>query len=824
MGREAEIAALSALIAAPAIRILTLTGPGGVGKTRLARRLADLQSEHFSAGVWFIPLEQVVDPAQVMTAIGRALGLPELPERQTVSSIGRILGGLPALFVLDNFERVSDAAPQLLDLLASCPSLTILVTSRVVLHVRGEQEFPVAPLATPATSDTTPEDLARSPSVALFYERANSARSGSELGAESLETVAEICRRLDGLPLAIELAAARCRYLAPRALLARLDARLPLLSGGDRDLPARLQTMRDAIAWSYDLLTPAEQVLFRRLSIFAGGFTLETAEAVVEGQGFRPEGDKPEGLWGTALRAVGEGGRADETSSPSPPHGDSRVPLSPSSSVTVLDGLGSLLDKSLMSVAGPERGHDGDLAESRCRFLETIREFGLDELRATGEEDILRARHAAWFRSLTAEIAPRIFFGPLSAHDLDRLDADWENLRAALIWTSEHGQPAEWITFATDLTPYWYFRSRRRECLFWLERALALVRGPDGDRDLSPALRARVCLMAVWLMEERPEALAYAEESLAIARAHNDTEGVRVALQMLTIVLNHRGLYEQAMTIGLEALPMFEAAGFHVWAADCRYEIGLAAFELGDLVRAETMLAHAVAEHRRHDDPYGAGMAITGLGLLAVESQDFDRSASLFREAITTWVTLGTKEGLTEAIAGVAALARASGHPEAAARFFGAASGLAETIGYAHRLPERARFEADVAALQASLDDGTFTAATAAGRTAPLHDILLEATSFQPSSPSSRGGPAQTAQAPAGPAALASLTARELDVLRLLMEGLRDREIAARLGTSPKTAMRHVANIFAKLGVQSRTQAAHVAREAGLQPEGDGTP
>ncbi len=545
---------------------MTLTGPGGVGKTRLARRLAELQAEHFPAGVWFIPLEQIGDPALVLTAIGRALGLPELPERQTVASIGRILGDLPALFVLDNFEQVSDAAPRILDLLARCPALTILITSRVVLHVRGEQEFPVAPLATPATSDTTTEGLAHSPAVALFYERANSARSGSELGVESLETVAEICRRLDGLPLAIELAAARCRYLAPRALLARLDARLPLLSGGDRDLPARLQTMRAAIAWSYDLLSPAEQTLFRRLSIFAGGFTIETAEAVVGGQALRPVGDKADALRGTALRAEGERGNEDESISPSvfpSPHGDIRVPLSPSglspsSSVSVLDGLGSLFDKSLLVVIGPDRGDNGDLSESRYRLLETIREFGLDELRATGEEDTLRAWHAAWFRSLAAEIAPRIFFGPLSAHDLDRLEADWENLRAALIWTSEHGSPADWIAFATDLTPFWYFRSRRREGLGWLQRALNLVDDIDGGANLSPSLRARVHLLVTWVMEESPEAIVHAERALAIARDHNDTEGERLALQMLTIALSHQGSYEEAMKVGLEALPLLE--------------------------------------------------------------------------------------------------------------------------------------------------------------------------------------------------------------------------------------------------------------------------
>jgi len=393
-----------------------------------------------------------------------------------------------------------------------------------------------------------------------------------------------------------------------------------------------------------------------------------------------------------------------------------------------------------------------------------------------------------------------------------------------LIWTSEHGSPADWIAFATDLTPFWYFRSCRREGLGWLQKALNLLDGIDGGANLSPFLRARVHLLVTWVLEESPEAIVHAERALAIARDHNDTEGERMALQMLTIALSHQGAYEEAMKVGLEALPLLEEAGLLAWAADCKYEIGLAAFGLGDLDRAVVMLEHAVAEHRRHDDPYGAGMAITGLGLLAVDAQDFDRSAALFREAITTWVTLGTMEGLTEAVAGVGALARATGHAEAAARFFGAASGLAETMGYVHRLPERARFDADVAALQATLDDRTFTAATAAGRAAPLHDILLEATSFQPSSLSSRGGPAQSAQATPGSAALTGLTARELDVLRLLMDGLRDREIAERLGTSPKTAMRHVANIFAKMGVQSRTQAAHRGREAGLLPADDATP
>ncbi|HUG14430.1 MAG TPA: NB-ARC domain-containing protein, partial [Thermomicrobiales bacterium] len=358
VGREAEIDQIARLL--ETVRLLTLTGPGGVGKTRLALAVANAAAvkDTYRDGVTVISLASVADPALVGSAIETVFGLSERGGRAPAEVVAAHLAGKELLLVLDNFEQVVDAAPLVADLLRACPSLTALVTSRVSLKVSGEQELIVQPLALPnPDSPASTEQLLEYEAIALFEQRARESRIDFEITADNGQTVAEICRRLDGLPLAIELAAARVKLLPPSSLLGRLDRRLPLLTGGSRDLPARQQTMRDTIAWSYDLLDAAEQRLFRQLSVFTGGWTLEAAEAICQ-----VDADGPD----------------------------------------VLDGLASLADKSLLRRAAPS----DQLNAGRFGLLETVREYGLEKLDQSTEATLIHDRHAMYFAALAERVDP----------------------------------------------------------------------------------------------------------------------------------------------------------------------------------------------------------------------------------------------------------------------------------------------------------------------------------------------------------------------------------------------------------------------------------
>ena len=394
VGREDELAEVVALLVRPEVRLVTLTGPGGVGKTRLALAVAAEVEPDFPDGAVYVDLIPVAEPGALGAAIARTLGLRESEDEDLDEALRRLLRERELLVLLDNFEQVLTAAPVLSNLLAACPGLTLLVTSRTVLRLSGEHAYPVPPLALPAprgrTHSLSAADAAAAPAVSLFVARAAAAKPGFALDDTNAALVVEICHRLDGLPLAVELAAARIGALPPAALLRRLERRLPLLAGGPRNLPGRQQTMRDAIAWSYDLLSPTEQALFRRLAIFAGGCTLEAAESVAA----------------PAPRGV-EGGSADV-------------------GIDVMNGVIALVQQSLLQQREDQNG------EPRYLMLETIREYGLEQLAANGEEVDTRRAHARFFLS----IAERPADGSEPVED--RLEADHDNLRAALAWTIEH--------------------------------------------------------------------------------------------------------------------------------------------------------------------------------------------------------------------------------------------------------------------------------------------------------------------------------------------------------------------------------------------------
>src|SRR6266566_7104007 len=432
IGREQEVAAGCTLLHRPEVRLLTLTGPGGIGKTRLALQIATDMLETFGDGVCFVSLASIRDPDVVLPTIAYTLGLREAGDWPLLERLHAHLRDKQMLLLLDNFEQVVIAAPQLVELLAACPQLKALVTSRAVLHVRGEYEFPVSPLALPDAAHALEESalLSEYAAIALFVQRAQAIKPDFQTAAANARIIAEICMRLDGLPLAIELAAARIKLLPPPALLARLEHRLDVLTHASQDLPARQQTLRRTLAWSYDLLTAEEQQLFRRLSVFVGGCTLEAAESVDE--------------------AFGE--RTDATA------------------FCVLDGVASLIDKSLL--------HRKEQEEQEPRFilLETIREYGQECLRSTGEATVAQRAHAAYYLALVQTAEPKLT-GVEQGSWLDRLEQEQENLRMAWQWLEEHNEIETALRFAGALWRFWWVRGYFNEGRTLLERLLRTAEG-----------------------------------------------------------------------------------------------------------------------------------------------------------------------------------------------------------------------------------------------------------------------------------------------------------------------------------------------------------
>jgi predicted ATPase/DNA-binding XRE family transcriptional regulator len=496
VGREVEVAAALSLLQRPEVRLLTLTGPGGVGKTRLAVQVALEWFTVSSGETVFVPLTTVRDPAQVDAAIAAALDVPEADVQSWRDRIVARLRDERLLLLLDNFEHLIDAAPLVADLLAACPGLKLLVTSREPLCIRPEHALPVPPLALPGPKTPALDELGRFGAVALFLQRAGAIRPDFALAADDAEAITAICRRLDGLPLAIELAVAWIKLMTPRALLARLEPRLPLLTRGAADLPHHQQAMRNRIAWSHDLLTAEEQALFRRLSVFAGGFTLEAAEAVCASDELR--------AWGIPTRSW---------------------------KPEALDGIASLVDKSLL------RSEDAVAGDPRFGMLETIREFAFELLVASGELETARRAHAGHFLAL-AEQADEGLLGPDQAGWLRRLDADLDNIRNALTWEIETGAAAEAMRIGTSLWRLWTSRSLRRDGETWLERAIALP-GADPSRERARALY-RLGSFAID-RGDYPAARAWYERSLAMRRDLGDRSGIADSLDALGVVTFDEG-------------------------------------------------------------------------------------------------------------------------------------------------------------------------------------------------------------------------------------------------------------------------------------------
>jgi predicted ATPase/DNA-binding XRE family transcriptional regulator len=620
LGREDDEGEVLQLLRKPEVRLLTLTGPGGVGKTRLAVAVAGHSRPLYPHGVVFVPLAPLREAVLVTGAIAQALGVAESSEMSLLDSIAHALRDHRLLLVLDNFEHLLAEAPVIGNLLVQCPGLDVLVTSRTLLRVHGEHSFQVQPLEVPGTTEaTTPEMALVWPAVALFLQRAKAVQPTFELTSENLGVVLAIGRQLDGLPLALELAAARIPVLPPAALLARLQQHRPVLSGGLRDAPARHQGLHDAIAWSHDLLSEDQQRLFRRLSAFAGGWTLAFCELV--------------------------GGEPD---------------CQPS----VLDDLAALVGHSLIQLQSTSEAS----GEPRFGLLETIRVHALDRLEASGEAPSIRRRHAQAFLEFVEEAEPHLTTAGRAAW-LRRIDLELDNMRAALTWSaSPEGDAELGQRLVGSLSWYWYMRGRLHEGRRWAERMVE-----RGTTDLaSPGFaRATFCIGGMSLMQgDIPAAHAALERGLELFRKVLDQRRVAEALVFLGMSIAAQGDHARALDMYCEAATVSSDIG-DVWLeAFTLTNEGAARTAVGELQAADTTYRDSLALFDTLDDPWGRSIALRGLAGLMLRRNDHLAARELYERSVPLFRETGDARGLAQALLGLGRAALRSGSAEYADEVF----------------------------------------------------------------------------------------------------------------------------------------------------------
>ncbi len=758
IGREAEVAALAELLVRSGIRLVTLIGPGGAGKTRLAVQMATELRHRYRDGIAFVGLATIRDPALVMAAIAESIGIRDLGDRSLVS----VLRDRQILLILDNVEHVLDAAPEMAALLSRCPHLTVLATSRALLRVSGEHAFPAPPLAVPDPERLPPlAELTNASAIALFAGRARAADPGFVLNERNAPAVAEICARLDGLPLAIELAASRSLVLSPPDLLERMDRSLDLLGNGSRDAPDRQRTMRATIAWSVDLLTPAARELLGQLAVFVGGFDLAGAEAVAGQAGDR-----------------------------------------------VIGSLELLLDHGML------RRQDDASGARRFRIPETIREFGLDQLVPDDDVDVHR-RFAAWALAV-AEDAEHGYGGPHGDDWLARIDTEMDNLRAALAWLAASGDEESLLRLAGALWWSWQMQGRLSEGRGWL------IRARDGGQDVDALVRARALLGASALATmggDLDTGAALADMGDELAAALNDRHLLARAAYTRSMVATDTGDVDGAVRHGEAALRAFQAIDDPFWIVWSANRLGIAAMDAGDGRRAEECYRLALDGVGQPGQRFGRAIVLCNLALLLNEQGEQAQAAALFRESLAnsfehhvSYFTVDTLFGLIDSAAEWL-------DPVKAAKLLGAVDHERAVAGVAHGRLTRELYRRAEARTRSALGEEAFAAAWADGHTMTRNQAIAEALAASDALPDAGGSrPEEAGAAPPMPSngGRQLLTDREVEVLRLLVTGQTDREIAEILFISHATARSHVSSILRKLDVTSRTAAASYAFQHGL--------
>ena len=798
VGRERETAEVTRLVSGT--RLLTLTGAGGCGKSRLALEVARGFLERSRDGVWVVELAALSDVNLVPQAVAAVLGVPEQAGRSISDTLVEVLRHKTLLVVFDNCEHLLAACASLAyTLLRACPELRVLATSREPLGMVGETIWRVPSLSVPDPANL-PSDarITHYEAVRLFAERAAAVRPGFRITETNAHVVARVCHRLDGIPLAIELAAARVRVMSVEEIAARLHDRFHLLTGAGRLAPPRHQTLRGAMDWSYDLLSEPERALLRRASAFAGGWTVEAVEAICAGNGVEAS--------------------------------------------QALDLLTSLVDKSLVNME--TRGE-----ETRYRMLETVRQYARDRLDESGDALAVRRAHRAWYLAL-AERANPALRGPEQDAWLKRLEVEHDNLRAVLeLSVADAGDPEAGPRLAWALFWFWQRSGYVGEGREWLER---MVAQPGG---VSALVRARVLCGAGALSEHLAEydhARARLEESLTLFRQLDDPWGAGFALHFLAHVARAQGDFPQATSLFEESLACFQSMGdkwgsaltLDCWGgalinqgdysgASLRYEqsvallrevgdkwqipgplsgLGVLAAASGDHVRATALLEESLAMARETMNSDSGATTLFRLGRAVFWQGDLARSATLFKDSLVLRKQRADKAGIAACLDGLAGVAVMGDRLEESARLFGAAQALREAIRNPVAPAQRAEYDRHVATVRTTLDEETLAAAWAAGRAMTLDEAIEYALVLKAPPPAGRSGDPAVRTG-----AAAVLTPREREVAALIADGLTNREIAARLVVAERTAEGHVQSILNRLGFSSRAQIAVWAVEHGLR-------
>jgi predicted ATPase len=676
IGRETEAETVAQLLLQHDVRVLTLTGPGGVGKTRLAMEAAVHVQPHFPGGVIWVPLVSLAESTLVPRAIGKGLGLMDagvapLEERLVLALRDRP----PVLLLLDNFEHVTAAAGIVGDIVAACPRAKVLVTSRAALLLRSERELPDLPLKLPVpTAPLSVYTLAANPCVDLFLRRAQAVKPEFALTADNAPAVAAICHRLEGLPLALELAAVRVRALAPKAMLQRLEHRLSFLTSAAPDLPARQRTMKETIAWSHDLLGPVEQTLLRRLAVFAGGWDLEALEAV--------------------CGAAGDGS---------------------------LDALAAVEALQRCSLVHSHETADGEL---RFTMLETVREYALEKLSVSKEEQAVRARHAAWFRAVAEEGAPR-FFSPAQGRWLDTLEREHDNLRAALRWCIERKDAETGLRLAAAVWTLWYVRGYAEGRAF-LAALLALPWSSAIQAPRAAALHGAGQIALWW--GDGPAARALLEESIALRRTLGDERGMAHALLSAGFNARLEQRYDDAGLLLEEALALARKIGERFITAASLHHMGLMAVDVrGDVTTGRSLFEESLSVYRTLGLPHFIGVVSVSLGDLARAEGDHARAGALLRDALATIAANGERPSIPFTLDCLAHLAMDAGSAARAVRLSGAASRLREASGVPSFPVATQSRERWLKTARGELGEDTFAVEWAAGRAMSQDQAIADA-------------------------------------------------------------------------------------------------